>query len=129
MQQLRIVVSASFTIQGEESASICGIQLYIAIFYIYALLNFRASPSEFVIPLAKYAKALYHTRVSLGMRFRMLFETEESSVRRYVWLFPTFSSKREKKECCPCNVYFLYIHLHANLMSHLNAAVAGELNR
>jgi len=44
--------------------------------------NPRASPSEFVIPLAKYVKAVYHTRVSVGMRFRMLFETEESSVRR-----------------------------------------------
>lgn len=44
--------------------------------------SFRASPSEFVIPLAKYVKAVYHTRVSVGMRFRMLFETEESSVRR-----------------------------------------------
>uniref|UniRef100_M1BAY6 Auxin response factor n=1 Tax=Solanum tuberosum TaxID=4113 RepID=M1BAY6_SOLTU len=43
--------------------------------------NPRASPSEFVIPLAKYAKAVYHTRISVGMRFRMLFETEESSVR------------------------------------------------
>ncbi|KAJ8532033.1 hypothetical protein K7X08_011956 [Anisodus acutangulus] len=46
--------------------------------------NPRASPSEFVIPLAKYAKAVYHTRISVGMRFRMLFETEESSVRRYM---------------------------------------------
>ncbi|KAA8519434.1 hypothetical protein F0562_013691 [Nyssa sinensis] len=46
--------------------------------------NPRASPSEFVIPLAKYFKAVYHTRVSVGMRFRMLFETEESSVRRYM---------------------------------------------
>ncbi|XP_052182158.1 auxin response factor 6-like [Diospyros lotus] len=46
--------------------------------------NPRASPSEFVIPLAKYIKAAYHTRVSVGMRFRMLFETEESSVRRYM---------------------------------------------
>ncbi|XP_058097700.1 auxin response factor 12-like isoform X2 [Magnolia sinica] len=44
--------------------------------------NPGASPFEFVIPLAKYAKAVYHTRVSVGMRFRMLFETEESSVRR-----------------------------------------------
>nr|ANI70182.1 auxin response factor ARF10 [Salvia miltiorrhiza] len=43
-----------------------------------------ASPSEFVISLSKYAKAVYHTRVSVGMRFRMLFETEESSVRRYM---------------------------------------------
>ncbi|PPR83563.1 hypothetical protein GOBAR_AA37149 [Gossypium barbadense] len=46
--------------------------------------NPRASPSEFVIPLAKYVKAISHTRVSVGMRFRMLFETEESSVRRYM---------------------------------------------
>ncbi|CAA0821060.1 Auxin response factor 8 [Striga hermonthica] len=46
--------------------------------------NPRASPSEFVIPLSKYAKAVHHTRVSVGMRFRMLFETEESSVRRYM---------------------------------------------
>ncbi|KAK1280886.1 Auxin response factor 6 [Acorus gramineus] len=46
--------------------------------------NPRASPSEFIIPLAKYAKAVYHTCVSVGMRFRMLFETEESSVRRYM---------------------------------------------
>ncbi|KAJ6867578.1 hypothetical protein NC652_038704 [Populus alba x Populus x berolinensis] len=42
-----------------------------------------ASPSEFVIPLSKYVKAVFHIRVSVGMRFRMLFETEESSVRRY----------------------------------------------
>ncbi|KQJ85792.1 auxin response factor 25 [Brachypodium distachyon] len=46
--------------------------------------NPRSSPSEFVIPLAKYVKSVYHTRVSVGMRFRMLFETEESSVRRYM---------------------------------------------
>ncbi|XP_042458046.1 auxin response factor 17-like [Zingiber officinale] len=44
----------------------------------------RASPSEFVIPLDKYVKAVYHTRVSIGMHFRMLFETEESSVCRYM---------------------------------------------
>ncbi|KAL5745338.1 hypothetical protein ACOSP7_026484 [Xanthoceras sorbifolium] len=46
--------------------------------------NPRASPSEFVIPLSKYVKSVFHTRVSVGMRFRMLFETEESSVRRYM---------------------------------------------
>nr|GMD56400.1 auxin response factor 8-like [Ipomoea batatas] len=46
--------------------------------------NPRASPSEFVIPLSKYIKAVCHTHVSVGMRFRMLFETEESSVRRYM---------------------------------------------
>ncbi|VFQ70439.1 unnamed protein product [Cuscuta campestris] len=46
--------------------------------------NPRASPSDYIIPLARYAKAVYHPQVSVGMRFRMLFETEESSVRRYM---------------------------------------------
>ncbi|ONK66061.1 uncharacterized protein A4U43_C06F3760 [Asparagus officinalis] len=45
--------------------------------------NPRTSPSEFVVPLAKYNKSMY-TQVSLGMRFRMMFETEESGVRRYM---------------------------------------------
>ena len=44
---------------------------------------YRQSLSEFVIPLAKYHKAVYSTQVTVGMRFRMVFETEESSVRRY----------------------------------------------
>lgn len=43
----------------------------------------RASLSEFVVPLAKYQKAMY-MQVSLGMRFRMMFETEESGIRRYM---------------------------------------------
>ncbi|KAJ7545932.1 hypothetical protein O6H91_08G016700 [Diphasiastrum complanatum] len=46
--------------------------------------NPRASPSEFVIPLAKYNKAMFHTQVSVGMRFRMELETEDSSTRRYM---------------------------------------------
>ncbi|KAI4377565.1 hypothetical protein MLD38_015169 [Melastoma candidum] len=46
--------------------------------------NPRASPSEFVIPLLKYYKAVYSNQISLGMRFRMLFETEESGTRRYM---------------------------------------------
>ncbi|XP_073294877.1 auxin response factor 5-like [Primulina huaijiensis] len=46
--------------------------------------NPRACPSEFVIPLAKYRKALYGTQLSVGMRFGMMFETEESSKRRYM---------------------------------------------
>ncbi|XP_039854724.1 auxin response factor 21-like isoform X2 [Panicum virgatum] len=46
--------------------------------------NPRASPSEFVIPFAKYQKAVYSNQLSLGMRFRMMFETEESGTRRYM---------------------------------------------
>lgn len=45
---------------------------------------FRASPSEFVIPFAKYQKAVYGNQISLGMRFRMMFETEELGTRRCV---------------------------------------------
>ncbi|KAG6509222.1 hypothetical protein ZIOFF_034613 [Zingiber officinale] len=44
----------------------------------------RTSPSEFVVPLAKYVKAVLHTRLFEGMRFRMLFETPETGVRRYM---------------------------------------------
>ncbi|CAN1180051.1 Auxin response factor 5 [Linum perenne] len=46
--------------------------------------NPRACPSEFVIPLAKYRKAVHGTQVSSGMRFGMMFETEESVKRRYM---------------------------------------------
>ncbi|KAF6140451.1 hypothetical protein GIB67_014374 [Kingdonia uniflora] len=46
--------------------------------------NPRACPSEFVIPLAKYQKTLYSTKVSIGMRFGMMFETEESGKRREI---------------------------------------------
>ncbi|XP_073010284.1 auxin response factor 19-like isoform X1 [Typha latifolia] len=46
--------------------------------------NPRASPSEFVVPFAKYQKAVYGNQLSLGMRFRMMFETEESGTRRYM---------------------------------------------
>ncbi|XP_076945354.1 auxin response factor 19-like [Bidens hawaiensis] len=46
--------------------------------------NPRVSPSEFVIPLAKYYKAVCSNQISLGMRFRMIFETEESGTRRYM---------------------------------------------
>lgn len=50
--------------------------------YLVLVLS-RASPSEFVIPLAKYYKAVCSNQISLGMRFRMMFETEESGTRRY----------------------------------------------
>ncbi|KHN39439.1 Auxin response factor 5 [Glycine soja] len=46
--------------------------------------NPRACPSEFVIPLAKYRKSVFGTQVSVGMRFGMMFETEESGKRRYM---------------------------------------------
>ncbi|KAI4316911.1 hypothetical protein L6164_024839 [Bauhinia variegata] len=46
--------------------------------------NPRACPSEFVIPLAKYRKAVFGTQLSVGMRFGMMFETEESGKRRYM---------------------------------------------
>ncbi|XP_010536358.1 PREDICTED: auxin response factor 5 isoform X2 [Tarenaya hassleriana] len=46
--------------------------------------NPRACPSEFVIPLAKYRKAICGTQLSVGMRFGMMFETEESGKRRYM---------------------------------------------
>ncbi|KAI3776428.1 hypothetical protein L1987_46210 [Smallanthus sonchifolius] len=46
--------------------------------------NPRACPSDFVIPLARYRKSVYGTQLSVGMRFGMMFETEESGKRRYM---------------------------------------------
>ncbi|XP_021902479.1 auxin response factor 5 isoform X2 [Carica papaya] len=46
--------------------------------------NPRACPSEFVIPMAKYRKSVFGTQLSVGMRFGMMFETEESGKRRYM---------------------------------------------
>ncbi|KAK2996427.1 hypothetical protein RJ639_025449, partial [Escallonia herrerae] len=46
--------------------------------------NPRACPSEFIIPLAKFRKSVYGTQLSVGMRFGMMFETEESGKRRYM---------------------------------------------
>ncbi|PON70762.1 Auxin response factor [Parasponia andersonii] len=46
--------------------------------------NPRACPAEFVIPLTKFRKAVYATHLSVGMRFGMMFETEESGKRRYM---------------------------------------------
>ncbi|EPS61777.1 auxin response factor 5, partial [Genlisea aurea] len=46
--------------------------------------NPRACSSEFVVSFAKYRKAVFGTQISVGMRFGMMFETEESSKRRYM---------------------------------------------
>ncbi|CAM8931581.1 unnamed protein product [Rhodiola kirilowii] len=46
--------------------------------------NPRTSSSEFVISLAKYYKAVNSYQISVNMRFRMMFETEESGTRRYI---------------------------------------------
>lgn len=46
--------------------------------------NPRACPTDFVIPASKYRKAIYGTQISAGMRFGMMFETEESGKRRYM---------------------------------------------
>ncbi|KAJ7536068.1 hypothetical protein O6H91_12G055600 [Diphasiastrum complanatum] len=45
--------------------------------------NPRTSPAEFVIPYHKYVNS-FKQNLSVGMRFKMRFETEESSERRYM---------------------------------------------
>lgn len=82
---LRLIVVSLFSLTPGDNTLFC-VFLFLSFFFCVLIesCDIRASPSEFVIPLSKYAKAVYHTRVSVGMRFRMLFETEESSVRRYI---------------------------------------------
>ncbi|KAF3451418.1 hypothetical protein FNV43_RR07513 [Rhamnella rubrinervis] len=47
--------------------------------------NPRASSSEFIIPLRKFSKSLDYS-FSVGMRFKMRFETEDAAERRYTGL-------------------------------------------
>lgn len=85
MQLQQIVASLYFITQGRVLFKLQKLRIFKNFHFSHLHhIAFRASPSEFVIPLTKYAKAVYHTRVSVGLRFRMLFETEESSVRRWV---------------------------------------------
>ncbi|XP_062115301.1 auxin response factor 19-like [Humulus lupulus] len=46
--------------------------------------NPRYSPSEFVIPLAKYYKAVCRNQISLGMHFQMMFEIEKSRTTSFM---------------------------------------------
>ncbi|KAK9267087.1 hypothetical protein L1049_009505 [Liquidambar formosana] len=52
--------------------------------------NPRASLSEFIIPFRKFSKSLDHS-FSVGMRFKMRFETEDAAERRYTGLITGFS--------------------------------------
>ncbi|XP_065878710.1 auxin response factor 3-like isoform X2 [Euphorbia lathyris] len=52
-----------------------------SVFNIYY--NPRASSSEFIVPFHKFVKSLDHS-FSVGMRFKMRFETEDAAERRYM---------------------------------------------
>lgn len=55
-------------------------------YYVFSFLNFRTSPSEFVLHVNKYLEGRNHN-FSIGLRFRMRFEGDESPERRYLkWL-------------------------------------------
>ncbi|XP_050212822.1 auxin response factor 3-like isoform X2 [Mercurialis annua] len=52
--------------------------------------NPRASSSEFIIPLHKFVKSLGYS-FSVGMRFKMRFESEDAAERRYMGLITGIS--------------------------------------
>ncbi|EXC30555.1 Auxin response factor 3 [Morus notabilis] len=52
--------------------------------------NPRASSSAFIVPLRKFLKSLDHS-FSIGMRFKMRFETEDAAERRYTGLITGIS--------------------------------------
>ncbi|OAY24869.1 auxin response factor 3 isoform X2 [Manihot esculenta] len=59
-----------------------------SVFNIYY--NPRSSSSEFIIPLHKFLKSLDHS-FSIGMRFKMRFETEDAAERRYTGIITGIS--------------------------------------
>ncbi|KAH9315720.1 hypothetical protein KI387_024347, partial [Taxus chinensis] len=52
-----------------------------SLFHIFY--NPRTSPAEFVIPYHKFVKSVNQS-LSIGMRFKMRFETEDAAERRYI---------------------------------------------
>nr|XP_010924405.1 auxin response factor 15 isoform X4 [Elaeis guineensis]XP_029121019.1 auxin response factor 15 isoform X3 [Elaeis guineensis] len=54
-----------------------------SVFHIYY--NPRASPSEFIVPYWKFAKSFSHS-FSIGMRFKMRYESEDAAERRHTGL-------------------------------------------
>ncbi|OVA11096.1 AUX/IAA protein [Macleaya cordata] len=50
----------------------------------------RVSPSEFIIPFHKFSKG-FDLSFSIGMRFKMRFETEEAAERRYTGMIAGIS--------------------------------------
>ncbi|XP_037492463.1 auxin response factor 15, partial [Jatropha curcas] len=54
--------------------------------------NPRASSSEFIIPFHKFLKSLDHS-FSIGMRFKMRFETEDAAERRYMGIVTGISDQ------------------------------------
>ena len=85
--------SQYFTTQGSQILNLSPIYGFYILFPRLWILNYtltpplfylicRACPSEFVIPLSRFRKSVFGTQLSVGMRFGMMFETEESSKRR-----------------------------------------------
>ena len=48
---------------------------------VYSRVVYRASPSSFIVPVEKLAKASIN-ELSVGMRFKVKFEGEDASERR-----------------------------------------------
>lgn len=51
--------------------------------YHHNLCNCRSSSSDYIIPFGKFAKSLGNP-LSIGMRFKMRYESEDSAERRLV---------------------------------------------
>lgn len=75
----------------------------------------RACPSEFVIPLARFWKSVFGTQLSAGMRFGMMFETEESSKRRQVFFLMAFYLLRQS---CHLDSYYPSVLLPWQIYGH-----------
>ncbi|GMI77644.1 hypothetical protein HRI_001433700 [Hibiscus trionum] len=67
---------------GTFADVVCAVSMK-SVFSIYY--NPRASSSAFIVPVHKFWKSLDHS-FSVGMRFKMRFETEDAAERRYTGL-------------------------------------------
>lgn len=68
-------------------------------FIVKCIFSCRASSSEFVVPFRRFMKSL-DTSFSVGMRFKMRFETEDAGERRLEMI----------SYCCYGSVMYLCFH-------------------
>lgn len=61
-----------------------------SIFSLLLLFHCRVGSSEFIIPIHKFLKSRDYS-YSVGMRFRMRFESEDAAERRFAYIMCAFS--------------------------------------
>lgn len=89
------------------------------------MLMYRASPSSFVVPVEKLAASLSN-KLSVGMRFKMKFEGEDATERRFGHLYVCYLLKAENMlSSCSDLVFFSHLCSYSGTITGIEDLNAG----